>query len=158
MELLLVFILILVVNFLLAASEIALAAFGESKIEELKENNDKYALYFEKFNNNQEQVYGSIHLASTFLTIVISIIGYFILSDWLNYGILNSDSSLDFISTSMAVIIASVILTIIILVFNVLVPKAIAYRYSDFVGRGSIRIILALSAVLKFITAAITSL
>ena len=40
MELLLVFVVILFVNFLLAAAEIALAAFGETKIDELKENNN----------------------------------------------------------------------------------------------------------------------
>ncbi|MBE0551183.1 MAG: DUF21 domain-containing protein, partial [Ignavibacterium sp.] len=68
MELLLVFVVILFLNFLLAASEIALAAFGESKIDELKESDDKYVPYFERLNDNQEQVYSSIHLAFTFLT------------------------------------------------------------------------------------------
>ena len=83
MELLLVFVVILFLNFLLAAAEIALAAFGETKIAELKENNDKHVLYFEKLNENQEQVYSSIHLAFTFLTVLISIIGYFLFSSWI---------------------------------------------------------------------------
>ena len=83
MELLLVFVVILFVNFLLAAAEIALAAFGETKIDELKEINDKHVTYFEKLNENQEQVYSSIHLAFTFLTVLISIIGYFLFSSWM---------------------------------------------------------------------------
>lgn len=158
MELLLVFILILVVNFLLAASEIALAAFGESKIEELKEKGDEYASYFETFNKNQEQVYGSIHLASTFFTVVISIMGYFILSDWFIPAVFNLTLFSNFMVTGISVLLTSVFITIFILVFNVLVPKAIAYRYPDFVGRRSIKIILILSALLKFVTKAITSL
>jgi hypothetical protein len=91
MELLLVFIFILFANFLLAAAEIALAAFGETKIEELKESNDKYVPYFEKLNENQEQVYSSIHLAFTFLTVLnfhnwlFFIFGLDISSNNLNY-------------------------------------------------------------------------
>ena len=83
MELLIVFVLILFINFLLAAAEIALAAFGETKIEELKESQDDYVPHFEKLNENQEQVYSSIHLAVSFLTVLISILGYFLFSGWI---------------------------------------------------------------------------
>jgi len=74
MELFLIFVLFLFTNFLLAAAEIALAAFGESKIEELKEKKDNYVNYFEKLNENQEQVYSSIHLTFNFLNVIIKII------------------------------------------------------------------------------------
>lgn len=158
MELLIVFVLILFANFLLAAAEIALAAFGETKIDELKESSDKYVLYFEKLHQNQEQVYSSIHLAFTFLTVLISIIGYFLFSSWL-YPLLLSNVNLPFVySAGISILITTILVTITILVFNVLVPKAIAYRYSDFIGKRSIKIILILSKILKFITGAITSI
>lgn len=158
MELFLVFVFLLFTNFLLAAAEIALAAFGESKIEELKEKKDNYVNYFEKLNENQEQVYSSIHLAFTFLTVIISIIGYFIFSSWIYPQIMILSDSSNFWATIVSIFITSVVITIVILIFNVLVPKAIAYRYSDFIGKSSIKIILLLSSLLKIITGSVTSL
>jgi putative hemolysin len=158
MELLLVFVVILFFNFLLAASEIALAAFGESKIDELKENDDKYVPYFERLNDNQEQVYSSIHLAFTFLTVLISIIGYFLFSSWIYHQLISAIDLPSIYSIGILVFVTTVIVTIIILVFNVLVPKAIAYRYADFIGKNSIKTILILSSALKLVTGAITAL
>jgi len=68
-----------------------------------------------------------------------------------------SDSS-SFWSTGVSIIITAIVITIVILIFNVLVPKAIAYRYPDFIAKSSIKIILLLSTLLKIITGAITSL
>ena len=157
MELLLVFVVIVFLNFLLAAAEIALAAFGETKIAELKENNDKLVQYFERLNENQEQVYSSIHLAFTFLTVLISIIGYFLFSSWIYLQLISAIDLPSIYSIGILVFVTTVLVTIIILVFNVLVPKAIAYRYSDFIGKRSIKIILLLSSALKFVTGAITA-
>jgi len=158
MELLIVFVLILFCNFLLAATEIALAAFGETKINELKESYDEYVSYFEKLNDNQEQVYSSIHLAITFLTVLISIIGYFLFSSWIYPEMILLTSSSVILSIIVSILATSFIITAIILIFNVLVPKAIAYRYSDFIGKRSIKIVLLLSRLLKFFTGAITFL
>jgi putative hemolysin len=158
MELLFVFVMILFANFLLAASEIALAAFGETKIDELKEISDKYVPYFEKLNENQEQVYSSIHLAFTFLTVLISIIGYFLFSSWIYPSLLSFLNLSSIYSIAILIFITAVLVTITILVFNVLVPKAIAYRYSDFIGKRSIKIILLLSSSLKFFTETITAI
>lgn len=158
MELLIVFILILFANFLLVASEIALAAFGETKIDELKESSDKYVLHFEKLHETEEQVYSSIHLAFTFLTVLISIIGYFLFSSWINPVLISAINLPSFYSVGISILITTVLVTVTILVFNVLVPKAIAYRYSDFIGKRSIKIILMLSSTLKFVTGAITAI
>jgi putative hemolysin len=158
MELLFVFVIILFANFLLAAAEIALAAFGETKIDELKESSDKYVTYFEKLNENQEQVYSSIHLAFTFLTVLISIIGYFLFSSLIYPSLLSLLNLPSIYLIVISILITTILVTISILVFNVLVPKAIAYRYSDFIGKQSIKIILLLSSTLKYFTEAITAL
>jgi len=158
MELLLVFVTILFANFLLAAAEIALAAFGETKIDELKESDDKYVPYFVKLNENQEQVYSSIHLAVSFLTVLISIFGYFLFSGWIYPETKLLTGSSTIISTGVSTLVTAIVITTIILIFNVLVPKAIAYRYSDFIGKRSIKIILLLSRLLKYFTGAITFL
>jgi len=158
MELLLVFILILFANFLLASAEIALAAFGETKIDELKESNDKYVSYFEKLNKNQEQVYSSIHLVFTFLTVLISIIGYFLFSGWIYPQLVFITNQSQIYSIGISIVFTTILVTLIVLIFNVLVPKAIAYKYSDSIGKRSIKIILMISSTLKLVTASITAL
>lgn len=158
MELFLVFVLLLFVNFILTASEIALASFGESKIEELKQKQDKDVPYFEKLNENEEQVYSSIQLTSKFLIVLISVLGYLIFSNWIYDQTLIITGSLNFLDTAISIIITSVVITVIILVFNVLVPKAIAYRYADTIGKRSIKVILFLSKALILITTSITAI
>lgn len=151
-----IFLLLVLLNFLLAAAEIALAAFGENRIEELKENEDKYVTYFEKLNANQEEVYSSIHLAITFINVMISILGYFIFSSWL-FSFFNLISfSTQVFPFALTIFLTTIIITFIILILIVLVPKAIAYRYAEFIGRRSIKIILLLSNFLKYVTGSIT--
>ena len=156
--LLAVFILTLFIDFLLAASEIALATFGENRIEELEESDNKLIPYFEELNANQEEVYSSTHLAITFLNILLSITGYFLLSNLL----LPFDNNLfpenEILAITITVILCTIIITVIILMFVFLIPKAIAYRYSDFIGKKSIKTILLLSSVLKYVAGSITFL
>lgn len=158
MELVLVFLLLLFINFILAASEIALASFGESKIEELKQKQDKDVPYFEELNENEEQVYSSIQLTSKFLIVIISVLGYLIFSSWIYNQALTLTGSYSYLDTAITIVITSIVITVIILVFNVLVPKAIAYRYSDTIGKKSIKVILFISKTLKFITKSITAI
>jgi putative hemolysin len=153
-----IFVLLLFLDFLLSAAEIALAAFGENRIEELKENEDKYVQYFEKLNTNQEEVYSSIHLAITFLNVIISITGYFLFSKWFSQYFNQWFAGSAKISITITVLITTIFVTSIVLIFVVLVPKAIAYRYSDFIAKKSIKIILFFSSGLKYITSAITFL
>lgn len=158
MDLILIFLFILFINFLLAASEIALASFGETKIEELKEKHDELVVYFERLLEKQEQVYSSIHLAITFLTILISIIGYYIFSGLIFPMVTSFLESSYHIAAGISILVTAIILTVLILVFNVLVPKAIAYRYSDFIAKRSIKPVLFLSSILGVITKTITAL
>jgi putative hemolysin len=158
MELFLVFVALLFINFILTAAEIALASFGETKIEELKQKQDKDVPYFEKLNENEEQVYSSIQLTSKILIVLISVIGYLIFSSWIYNQTLIITGSLNFLDTAITIFITSIVITVIILVFNVLVPKAIAYRYADTIGKRSIKVILLLSKALKLITTSITAI
>lgn len=158
MELFLVFVALLFINFILTAAEIALASFGETKIEELKQKQDKDVPYFEKLNENEEQVYSSIQLTSKILIVLISVIGYLIFSSWIYNQTLIITGSLNFLDTAITIFITSIVITVIILVFNVLVPKAIAYRYADTIGKRSIKVILLISKALKLITTSITAI
>lgn len=148
MILVILFLVLVFINFLLSISEIALGAFGENKIEELREAKDETVTYFEKLNSQQEEVYGTIQFIYHFLLITISILGYFILSR----NILNLISQADKISgiaDIVAVLLTALILTLIVLVFNVLIPKAIAFKYSDYIGKKSVKKILFLARLFK---------
>ena len=153
-----IFIVLVIVNFLLAAAEVALSAFGENKIEELKLENDEHVNYFERLIQTEEDVFSSIHLAITFFNVMIAILGYFVFSRWLLGFLYNLFGESNILLLALIVFVASIIITSIILIFVVLVPKAIAYRYSDFIGKKSIRPILLLSDVLKYVTSSITFL
>lgn len=157
-ELVFLFFILLIINFWLAAAEIAISAFGENKIEEMKEQNDKSVKYFEKLLSNQEDVYSSINLSVTFLNVNISIVGYFLFSFWLIPFYQNLTNNALIVTFILTVLTVSILVTILILIFVVLVPKAIAYRYSDFIGKNSIKAVLIPSAILKHFTAVITSL
>ncbi len=159
MEILIVlFLLLILINFFLAASEIAIGTFGENKLEELKEKGDRSVVYFEKLNLKQEEVYSSTQLAITFFNVLIAIIGYFLFASLILNYFRRLFAEQYFFSLTLTVLITAIIITFIILIFVYLVPKAIAYRYSDFIGRKSVRIILILSSVLKHISGSITFL
>lgn len=152
------FVLIVIINFLFASSEIALAAFGENKIEELKEKADKYVPLFERLNQNQEQVFGTIHFIITFFNVLIAISGYFLFYFLIHPQLSSSEHSTDTLIFGVTLFVATLIITFIIIIFTVLVPKVIAYKYSELIGKISIRIILVLAGVLKYVTSTATLL
>ena len=153
-----IFLILLLINFLLAAAEVALYTVGENKIEELRSEADKHVAYFEKLITTEEEVFSSIHLAITFFNVMIAILGYFLFSGWFGNLLHSLSDESTVLTITITVMITSVLVTSIILIFVVLVPKAIAYRYSDFIGKKSIRVILLLSDVLKYVTSFITSI
>lgn len=150
--LIILFLVVLILNGLLAASEIAISSFGENKIQEMKDESDNTAELFENFLINQESVYGTLQFIYTFLTILWAVIGYV-----LTYNLLVPVFSSE-VSSYLVILSCVIILTIIFLVFNVLIPKAVAFKYSETIGKRSVGVIIFLSKVLGFIPAFITIL
>lgn len=151
------FLILVFINFLLSISEIALGAFGENKIEELREAKDDSVPYFEKLNSNQEDVYGTIQFIYHFLLITISILGYIILSGYI-FSFISKAEQLASIADIISILLTAMILTFIVLIFNVLIPKAIAFKYSDYIGKNSVRKILFLSDLFKYLIRTISSI
>ncbi len=147
-----IFFIILILNGLLAASEIAISSFGENKIQEMKDEGDSTAEMFEQFLLKQENVYGTIQFIYTFLTILWAVIGYI-----LSYNFLPPAFSSE-VSFLPITLLSAILLTIIFLVFNVLIPKAISFKYSESIAKRSVGVIILLSKVLGFIPASITYL
>jgi len=157
MILIILFLILIFINFLLSISEIALGAFGENKIEELRESKDESVAYFEKLNEHQEEVYGTIQIIYHFILVTISILGYFILSRNI-LNLISKAEELSDIADIIAIFFTALILTLIILVFNILMPKAIAFKYSDYIGKKSVRTILFLALLFKIPTKFISAI
>lgn len=157
MILVIIFLILIFINFLLSISEIALGAFGENKIEELREKKDSSVVHFEELNKRQEEVYGTIQFIYYFLLITLSILGYFIFSRYILY-FLSSTEGLSDVADILSLLLTALLLTIIVLVFNILIPKAIAFRYSDYIGKKAVKKILVLSKILKYPTRIISAM
>ena len=149
---LILFFVILLLNGLLAASEIAISTFGENKIDEMKDESEKTAELFEVFLKKQESVYGTIQFIYSSFTIFLSILGYLIIFSFISPGITNE------LFFALPIALTVIILAIILIIFNLLIPKAFAFKYSEQIGKRSIGIILFLSRVLGLVPAAINFL
>ena len=122
---------------LIAAGEISLSSFGENKIEELKERGDAIWQKFYTVHQNPEPYYGTIHLL--YLTFIISsvVFGFLLSAKLINPGI--TEPRVGFYDDSIRLVI-SFILTIILIasfltIFSYLIPKALGFKYSNFLGR-----------------------
>lgn len=150
--LLIVFLVILFINGLIAASEISISSFGENKIQEMKDEGDSTAELFEEYLIRQESVYGTLQFLFSFLTIIWSITGYIIFYNSVSAAFTNN------LSFALVTLIVAAILSLIFIIFNVLIPKALAFKYSKSLGKRSVRIIILLSKLLWIIPSSITSL
>ena len=134
----------------LEAAEIAISSIGENKIDELKEQKNKNVSYFEKILQDEESFFGSIQLLFTLTIVLSAIIGF-----QLTFYILNSllpaqGYSNSIINTNLlAVILAVTIITFIIIIFSLLIPKAIGFKYSNGLSIKSVRMLYSFSQLLK---------
>lgn len=133
---------------MLSVSEIALGAFGENRISELEENSDPDTDIFKKLLENQDNVYGSLNFLYTINLVVISIIGYLIINDYF-FNFIKQYEELQQVAVILSLIITALSLTFVVLIFNVLIPKSIAFKYSEYIGRKSVRKVLFLSKILS---------
>ncbi len=151
------FLVLLIVNGLIAASEIAISTFGENKIEEMKNEGDKTAKVFEKFLTKQESVYGTIQVIYSSINVLLAVIGYLIIDSFINPILSEQFNNISkFLLPILVIFISVIILTFIFIVFNILIPKALAFKYSETIGKRSVGILLFLSKIFGFIPAVIT--
>ena len=142
---------------LLSAIEIAIASFGTNKIEELKDKDIELVPAFEKIQNNTNLFFGTIQLLNTILIVLSVLIGFLVSNEcfapWL------SGSGISYISEHSSVISMIVIISILIfliLVFSLLIPKVIGFKYSDSLGKSSVKILVVLIKIFKFPVVIIT--
>ncbi|HKI77245.1 MAG TPA: hemolysin family protein [Ignavibacteriaceae bacterium] len=144
---------------LFSAIEISIASFGSGKIEELKEHEHELVPAFERILENSNSFFGTIQILTTiFITCAILIsfiasIKFLVpLIDDLRIGFISNNS------LTISLIIAIIILTVLILVFSILIPKAIGFKYSDKIGRSSVKIFLLFISIFHYPVEFITRL
>jgi len=134
----------------LEAAEIAISSIGENKIDELKEQKNKNVSYFERILQEEESFFGSIQLLFTLTTVLSAIIGFQLTLYFLNSLLPVQGISDSIINTNLlALILAVTIITFIIIVFSLLIPKAIGFKYSNGLSIKSVRMLYSFSQLLK---------
>jgi putative hemolysin len=134
----------------LEAAKIAISSIGENKIDELKEQKNKTVLFFEKILQDEESFFGSIQLLFTLTTVTSAIVGFKLIFYFLNSFLQAQEYSSTIINLNLIAAIVSVtIITPIIIIFSLLIPKAIGFKYSNGLSIKSVRLLYGYSQLLK---------
>jgi len=135
----------------LAALDIAIASFGTNKIEELKEKNDKTASLFELIQKDPNSFYGTIQIFTNLFMVASAVVGYHLFMR-LFYKVFfgNEVYALDIYSELLAGITSVLLISFLIILFSLLIPKAIGFKYSERMGRKSISTLIYLSKIFKY--------
>ena len=147
-----IFLIILVLlAFFLSAAEIAIGSFGANKIEELKEKKDKSAIDFERIQKNSDSFFGTIQLITTFALFFSALIGFHLVFNLLKSIIisLNIHFLTDHIFFISSLIIA-IIFSLLTLVFVILIPKAIGFKYAEVIAKIGVKSLILLTALFKY--------
>ena len=155
MDLLIIEAVIVVILILLAgvlsAADIAIATFGTNKIEELKEKHDKASELFESIQKDPNSFYGTIQISANLLMVTSAVVGFHLFMR-LFYKVFYGDAihSLDIYSELLAGISSVLLISFLIILFSVLIPKALGFKYSEKIGRTFILPLMLLSKIIKY--------
>jgi len=134
----------------LEAAKIAISSIGENKIDDLKEQKNKNVIFFEKILQNEESFFGSIQLLFTLTTMLSVIVGFRFVLHFLNSSLQAEEYSSTLINLNLiAVIISVILITPIIIIFSLLIPKAIGFKYSNGLSIKSVRLLYGYSQLLR---------
>jgi len=148
---LILFSLFIILSGFLTASEIAISSFGDNKIEELKEKKDKLFSIFQSIHDNPEDLFGTIKLMNIVSIIISSMLGFHFSQFHLYPQIVKSESAfLQEYGVIISSIIALLVISSIALIFTLLVPKAIGFKFADRLGRFSVKILMPFSGIFKY--------
>lgn len=146
-----IFTILILLAGLIAAAELAISTVGENKIEELKQQKNKLVPQFEIIQKNPETFEGSVRLLYSLTIVLSSIVGFNLVSHSINLFISSNNTiSSPAIPSFLAILISVIIITAIILVFCLLIPKAVGAKYSDTLAIVSVKPLLSFSKLLNY--------
>ncbi|MBZ0199524.1 MAG: hemolysin family protein [Ignavibacteriaceae bacterium] len=153
-----IFILLMAFAGFFSAAEVAIASFGSNKIDEMEERGDKLAPVFLKIQKDADSFFGTIHIATIMLLITMAMVLAKIFLQLLPPLLINSGVSLlPYYSNAIAVGASIVVDTFFALVFCILIPRSLGFKYAESIGRFSVRGLLLLTKVMRVPTKIITS-
>ncbi len=145
-----IYILLILASGFLSSVEIAIASFGSNKIEELKEKNDKYASSFEKIQNDTNSFFGTIQITTNLALTAASILSFHIAYK-IFYPMFSSSftNTQGWIITLIALLISLILTSTLTMIFGILMPKALGFKYSESIGRLTVKPFIFFSNIFK---------
>lgn len=141
----------------LSAAEIAIASFGPNKIEQMKEDKDKHAGAFEKIQNDTNAFFGTIQITTHLSLLASAMFGFHVIykitSGYLQYYHFN-----EYYVIALSLFIALLIISFFTMIFGILIPKALGFKYSEQIGKSSVKMMLFATAVFKYLVRAATNI
>ncbi len=135
----------------LSAAEAAIASFGSQKLEEMREKNDKYLSLFESIKQDANAFFGSIQISTNITLIAASILAFIIAIELINPFF--TDSHIIFFSQYsklLSSVLAVLCVSFLTMIFGILIPKVLGFRYAEKIGKASIRPLILLTTLLKY--------
>jgi putative hemolysin len=135
----------------LSAAEIAIASFGSQKLEEMREKNDKTVPLFEMIKKDSNAFFGTIQIATNLSLITASVLAFIVAIQFINP--LFTGTSIPVInqySKILSVVIAVMVVSFLTMVFGILIPKVLGFKYSEQIGKASIKPLILLTAIFKY--------
>jgi putative hemolysin len=134
------------------AAEIALSSFGENKIDEIKERGDTIWQKFQIVHNNPEPYYGTIHLLSLTFLISSVVFGFLLSAKLINPAITEPNTGFydDPIRLILSFALTIILIASALTIFCYLIPKAIGFKYSDFLGRFFVTLLIPVANLFIF--------
>ena len=149
-QIIIVFLLILLSGFL-SAAEIAIATFGPNKIDELKERKDKSASAFSKIQKDTNSFFGTIQLTTQVTLLAAAMFGYNICYKFLSTFFEEHTTYDNNYVIVLSIILALIIISFFTMIFGILIPKALGFKYADRIARFSVHIILAATFLFTYL-------
>lgn len=142
----------------LSAAEIAIASFGSQRLEDLREKRDNTLPLFESIKQDSNAFFGTIQISTTLSLISASVLAFIIAIQFLNPFFTDSDILFfNQYSKVLSSIIAVLATSFLIMVFGILIPKVLGFRYAEQIGKASIRPLIFLTFILKLPVRIITN-
>ncbi|RPI66426.1 MAG: HlyC/CorC family transporter, partial [Ignavibacteriales bacterium] len=157
LRILVVLILIFLAGFL-SAAEIAIATFGQNKIEELKEKKDKIAEAFEDIQKRSDSFFGTTQITYILLIVISSIISFNLIFYYI--ATLFAGSEINFFSEfsmEIGIIISLLAVTFLVVIFGNLIPKSLGFRFAEKIGKSTVKPLLLLTKIFEYPVKWITS-
>ena len=148
---LILFLLLIFLSGIFSATEVAIASFGSNKIEELKEKNDRSAYAFERVQKEPNIFFGTVQFVTSLSLLSAAIEAYIIIERLIGTGVRNSKfiliSNYPEIISFILSLFAAVTMT---LIFGILIPKAIGFKYAEKIGKLTVYPMLFLNRIFRY--------